>query len=209
MVADTDTGTVSVGVIPPLGVASRLQVPEHLLRALPAIGRFLLETPHYQMGQGGGNRLAVRRDGLGSLGDVRHEHHLGASSCKGRGSCEQFVGHGPEGVDVRPVIDVLRSFRLLGRHVGGCPQGHTDGRELMPSGGVAHGLGHAEVGHQSVATAEHDIVGLDVAVDHPLVVCVRQRVDHVSENPNGLADGSSPSRTIRSLSDSPSIYGRT
>jgi hypothetical protein len=37
--------------------------------------------------------------------------------------------------------------------------------------------------------AEHDVVGFDVAMDDAARVCIRQRIDQLSEEPHGIADG--------------------
>ncbi len=52
--------------------------------------------------------------------------------------------------------------------------------------GFADRLGHAEIRHQGMATLEHDVVGLDVAVDDLVRVRIGQRVDDVAKQPHRL-----------------------
>ena len=125
-------------------------------------------------------------NGLRRLGHVRHQHHLWALAHERRPAREQLVGQRPHRVDVRPVIDVVGRFRLLGRHVGGRSEGHTHRGELVPPRGFAHGLGDPEVRHERVPAAQHDVVGLDVTVHDAMIVRMRQSVHDVSEDANRL-----------------------
>ena len=95
--------------------------------------------------------------------------------------------------------------RLLRRHVGRRAERDARGGELLPPGGLAHRLGHAEVGHQGVPAGEHHVVRLDVAVHHARRVRVGQRVGHLEQDPDRVVrSGSSPWRASRARSDSPS-----
>ena len=72
--------------------------------------------------------------------------------------------------------------RLFRRHVTRRAEGHAGGGQLLAAGSLAHRLGHAEVGHQGVASGEHHVVGLDVSVHHALAVRVGQRVHHLDQD---------------------------
>ena len=80
---------------------------------------------------------------------------------------------------------------------------------LLAAGGLAHRLGHAEIGDQRVPAGEHHVLGLDVAVHHAVLVRVSQRVRHVVQQPHRVADRELASSGRRSRSDSPSTYGMT
>ena len=71
------------------------------------------------------------------------------------------------------MVDVGLAHGLLRRHVVRRADGQAHGGELLAPRG-AHRLGHAEVGDQGVALGDQDVVGLDVAVDDPPPVRVRQ-----------------------------------
>ena len=163
-------------------------MPQHLLRALPAVRGLLLQAAHDQVSQRRWGGAAVLGNGLRRLGHVCHKRHLWALAHERRPAREQLVGQRPHGVDIGPVIDVFRRFRLLGRHIGWGPQSHAYGRELVASRGLAHRFGDAEVGHQCVATAEHDVIRFDVAVDHAVLVRVGQGIHNVSKDADRLAD---------------------
>ena len=71
---------------------------------------------------------------------------------------------------------------LLGGHVGRRTECHARGGELLAAGGFADGFGHTEIHHQRMTPRDHDVVGLDVAMDHSLLVRVRQSVYHFAKN---------------------------
>jgi hypothetical protein len=164
-------------------------VHEQLLGLLPAVGGLLLQAAHDDGAQLRGNRGALLGDGLGRLGDVGAEDLLGAAAGEGRAAREQLVPQGAHGVDVGPVVDVLVCGRLLRCHVGGRAQGDAGGGELVPARGIAHGLGHPEVGDPGMAAAEQDVVGLDVPVHHAHGVGRGQGVHHLLEDLRCLWDG--------------------
>ncbi len=92
-------------------------------------------------------------------------------------SHEGLVGQHAEAVEVAPPVDALGAG-LLGTHVMGSPDGHAGARQL----GAAPRLGDAEVGdHALPELIEHDVVGLDIAVDDAPLVGVSQRAPHVAE----------------------------
>ena len=69
--------------------------------------------------------------------------------------------------------------------------------------------GDAEVHHHRVPAGEHDVLRLDVAVNHTCPVRDGERLGDLAQEPHGLVHRNSPERAIRSRSVSPSTYGIT
>ncbi len=84
------------------------------------------------------------------------------------------------------MVYVWIGHRLLGRHVSRRADRHPHRGHHVAAGSVAHRLGHAEIGHQRMTLREHHVVRLDVAVHHPQLVRMRQRVDHLGDEPHRL-----------------------
>ena len=93
---------------------------------------------------------------------------------------QEFIGHRTHGVDVGPVVGIGICRCLLGGHVGRRTECHARGGKLLTAGGFADGFGHTEVHHQRMTARDHDVVGLDVAMDHSLLV--RQSVYDLAKN---------------------------
>ena len=103
---------------------------------------------------------------------------------------EHLEQHAAERVDVGAGIDIGEPARLLGRHVARGPdrdprRGHqVVGLEVVGQHLVvlaAH-LRHAPVEHVGLAeVAEHDVLGLEVAVHDPVRVGELDREAHVRE----------------------------
>ena len=113
-------------------------------------------------------RLRLGADVLECDGDRRlaGERHLPG---------EQLVEDDAERVEVGACVDPL-ALRLLGRQVGGGAE-HRGGRGHRL---VAHRARDAEVGHlHRAVVGEHDVAGLDVAVDEQVLVRVGERTAHV------------------------------
>ena len=104
---------------------------------------------------------------------------------------QELVGDDSGGVEVGARVDVLAE-RLLGRHVVGGPERDAGlGQRVAGAAGlglgVAHQLGDAEVEElddvallvRGAGVDEHDVVGLEIAVDDALAVRVRQRLQHL------------------------------
>ena len=118
-----------------------------------------------------------------------------------RGVADQdAVEDRPEAVDVARRPDPVEVARgLLGAHVPGCPDdgagaghrrvGRRPGRRVglgrvVAGAGVAEDLGDPPVDDQGLAErAEHDVRGLEVAVDDPPAVGVGDRVAGVDDAP--------------------------
>lgn len=150
-------------------------------------------------GNGGGNarevdRLVQRR--ADDLGDrVAGER---------RAAGEQFVKHAAEGEDIGALID-LAAPGLLGAHVsagahdladhGGrvVALGRSDGRRERGGGidlRVIDGSRKAEIEHLHPAIrSEHDVAGLEIAVDDSLLVGDGESRGDLSGERKGLRDG--------------------
>ncbi len=77
--------------------------------------------------------------------------------------------------------------RLLRRHVCRSSQRHALRGEVVPPCGLAHRLRHPEVRHQRMTARQHDVLGLQVPVHHPVRVGLGEGVRHVPQDPHYLA----------------------
>ena len=106
-------------------------------------------------------------------------------------AAQHLVEHDPKTVDVRASVDAVRFPRdLFRRHVARRP-GHE--AELLPA---RPGLvePEAEVDeHRMLFRREDDVDWLDVAMDRPLAVGVRERIGDRGDNAGGIQ----PSRPVR------------
>ena len=84
------------------------------------------------------------------------------------------------------MIDARIGGHLLGRHVGRRAERHAGAGQPLSAGGVAHRLGDAEIHHQRVAVGEEDVLRLDVAVHHPGLVSLGERVGDLPGQPDDL-----------------------
>ena len=160
-------------------------------------------------------RVPVRRLLGHALGDRAHEllghfghqlahraralHHLleedrpGALAFERHRAGEHVIAHHRQRVLVGPVIDVRVAAGLLGAHVVRGADDRSRRGERGVGGGV-HDLRDAEV-HQQHAPClalEHDVLGLDVAVDHAGLVCRLERPRGFHHDPLGFADRPAP-----------------
>jgi hypothetical protein len=83
--------------------------------------------------------------------------------------------HHTEAIDVTSAIDVALAGRLFWTHVGRRSHRHADLRRLLLRSD-AQCFRDPEVGHDRVTARQHDVLGLDVAMEHALAVRVRQSV---------------------------------
>ena len=100
----------------------------------------------------------------------------------GRAAREHGVDEHADGVEVRTVV-YLAPIDLLGTHVGGGAHVHL----LVDGVGLRHDLRDTEVHHLHVAVVlDHDVRGLDVAVDNALGVGVGEGVEDFADDGVGL-----------------------
>ena len=142
----------------------RQRPPDRLVHAVRHVG------PH---------RPRARR----RLGEPPDQHRLHGGAGERRLAGQHLVQHGGERVDVGARVERLVARRLLGAHVGRRPDHEPGVGQLL----VARALqrpSDAEVGDQRVAVPrEQQVLGLDVPVDHAVLVGVLQRLRRLARDP--------------------------
>ena len=193
--------------------------PAGVLVPVRAIVRERLVDDRRELGRHTGCDLAQRRGW--TLGSCTH-HLAGNLRVVRRPACEQVIQRRAERVDVAAFVDG-RAAELLGRHEAGGAE-HDPGARLerlvvvehdlcgrrlraatlarlgaaaLRLVGLADRLGEAPVDHDRLARiADEDVRRLDVAMDDPALVCVRDRVRrgddvrHQRETPGDLGSRS-------------------
>ena len=167
----------------------RLELRQHVVRALPPIGWVLLQAAHDQLAQGGGDGLPVQGHGLRRDVDVGGEHRLRGGGVEGQFAAEHLIRQDADRVQVGPVIDVGIRGRLFGRHVGGRAQGNAERRERGLTARGAHRLSHAEVRDHGVLAGYEHVVRFDVPVHDALGVSIGEGVHDVAQDSYHLGDG--------------------
>ncbi len=163
---------------------------------LEAIGRQLCQRAQQRRLDLGGDlgALPPRRSRL--LGHVLRHHGRDRLGLERRASDEHVVEHAPERVDVGASVDRLAAA-LLGRHVGRRAEHRAPERRRRGVRASAPlQLCDPEVEHlgdrAAVRLFEHDVVGLEVAVDHARFVGrVNGRAD-LSHQGDGAIDRQPP-----------------
>ena len=144
-------------------------------------------------------------------------HHIRGRFARERPAAgRHFVQHAPEAEDVRPRVDRLAAH-LLGRHVTDRPEDHARAaRWRWSTVCVAAGsrrvlLGESEVQHLDAAVAgdQHDVLGLEVAVDDAERVGGRDAFRCLRGDVEQLADGDGAALDHRSAAISPSTSSET
>ena len=134
------------------------------------------------------------RDGRPDLGDrprlrremlVNHALHRGPRERRLPG--QHLVQDAAQRVEVAAAVQIALPGRLLGAHVRGCADRDAGVGQPIAARGV-HGARDAEVRDHRVPALEHDVLGLDVPVDHPAGVRVRQGVGHLPRQRHGLLE---------------------
>ena len=99
---------------------------------------------------------------------------------------QEVVQRDPQRVDVGASIDVLRVASLLGSHVVRCAEARAALRHRQVFVGR---FGETEVGHFDLALGRHHhVVGLDVAMNHALVVSDLQSLRTAQRDVQCIAD---------------------
>ncbi len=104
---------------------------------------------------------------------------------------QHLVQHAAQGELVGTVVDPLVARRLLGAHVGGGPDGHSGGGELLASGG-GHRARDPEVRDVYATLLEQDVARLDVTVHHAVTVRGLEGLAHLLGDGKRVVDGELP-----------------
>ena len=135
-------------------------------------------------------RVGPRRQRRHRLADVVHHHRQRVALDPERDLAgQQLEGDHAGLVEVRPRTHLGR-HRLLGRHVGGRADRRAGRREHLLGDDLLVGLGDPEVRDLHAAVRGHEqVLGLDVAVDDPLGLRVRERGEQAVEHAHHLRQG--------------------
>jgi hypothetical protein len=135
----------------------------------------------------GKSRLHGPQPGRAFVQPSDHERQ-GSSAAEGRRPSEGFEQDAAQAVDVAAPIEIRLAGRLLGAHVhGATDDGPGVGQPPAPAGG--RGPSDPKVGNDRVALFEQDVLGLDVAVDHPVAVGIVERVGYLAREVDSLGGG--------------------
>ena len=153
-----------------------LEIGPHLLGRLVAVRRVLREcTQDHGVEIGGHVRVELRR-GHGLLEHLLRGDRDGRVAEERRPAGDHLVHHAPERVEVRTRVDRL-ALGLLRRQVR---RGAEDRGRLRDRVGGRRDPRDAEVRDLHLATrVQHDVAGLDVAMDHSPGVCGLERLAHI------------------------------
>ena len=154
------------------------ELEEQVARALPALVGVLGQAPCHEMVELRGAPRLERGRGR-RLGREDRRDQVRLASIEGPLVRQHLVQHGPEGEDVAAGVGFL-PLQLLRRHVGqGSQQGAFGGESI--GGGRAGGqhvfgplLGQAEIEQLRSGRGQHDVGGLEIAVDDPRPMRVGQ-----------------------------------
>ncbi len=132
-------------------------------------------------------RALDRRDRV--LGEVLREDRHRRRSVEGKLPRERAIHDGAERIDVAPRVDLF-ALHLLGRHEIGRTDDRSLARELVELRTFTE-LREAEVEDLRevgivARPRDHDVLGLDVAVDDALQVRLRERVAHLDHDAREL-----------------------
>ena len=106
---------------------------------------------------------------------------------------EQLVGKTAKGVDVRPLVSTAITRHLLGRHIRrGANREARPGKRSAGDARRVTGLRDldrlrdSEVRHHRGAPGKQDVVGLDVAMNDAVRMCIRERARNVAKEVDDL-----------------------
>ena len=102
-------------------------------------------------------------------------------STERRSTHQHLVRHTSERIEVASRIDGV-SVCLLRAHVQRRPQHHPGLRQLC-SPRLIHGVSDPEVCYDRSAVLEKNVLGLDVTMNHPVVMRVTQRIGNFAHDP--------------------------
>ena len=152
----------------------RGQSPGEVGGCLKAVRGRLGEGPQDGLLHRCGDGLPELAERARRLGQAAGHGGLRSRTRERRLAGEHLIENGCQRVDVRPCIYVARAEGLLGAHV--CRRAHCHARFGQLVVTPRQRSRDAEVGHQCTAVlGEEDILRLDVAVHHTMLVGVFQR----------------------------------
>ena len=135
-----------------------------------------------------GHRAPLRGDVRGLFRQHLGHDRLRRGTGERRLSYHHLVEHGAQGVHVAACVQLPVAHGLLGTHVVRRPDRQSRLREPRAAC-LAHRKRDPEVRNQGLAVVQQHVLGLDVAVDHPVSVRVIQCRRHRLGDFEGVADG--------------------
>src|ERR1051326_4450614 len=175
------------------------QIEAQLEQALGELRRGLPAIPNALAHRLFDDLVQRERDGVGQRRrvalDDRGEDVERRLADERRVAGEHLVEHDADGVDVGARVDDRLAAHLFGREV--VERAGERAGAVQRIGGVAAAgeRGHAEVEdfHAAVAT-QHDVLGLDVAMNDPRLVRRGERARYAQRNLDGLGEWQRPAR---------------
>ena len=161
-----------------IGVQRVQHFPRGSIAVLRQLGHRLFGDLHQR-------RRDLRRDlmqGTGLVRDLLDGHLHSVCRIKGQMAGQHLVHHDTHGVDVAGAVGLV-SLGLLGADIMHTAHGFAvEGRIVRP--GNAR---NAEIHHAQLAVVQqHDVLGLDVPVHHPVGVGVFQRLEDLGDEMHRL-----------------------
>ena len=148
-------------------------------RGRVAVGRDLRERAQHRTLYRVGNRAPHDRRRRHHVQRVARDDRLSGGARERRLAHQHLVHDAREAVFVAAPVDFVRASGLLGAHVRRRPEDGAGLGEVPALSRRAHRAGDTEVRHHGRAARQHDVLGLDVAVHHPVAVRVGQRARHL------------------------------
>ena len=168
-----------------------LQGRDHLAGALKAVLWALLQQAHHDLREIVGRIRTTQRHRHRHLGEMLHQQRRCGAAGERRFARQHLVGHDAQRIEIAARIEITITGRLFRRHVRGRADRHTRGGQTRRLATVARGTGNTEVGDQrpAVDTIQQNVVGLDIAMNHPARVRKRQRIGHFEQPAAYVIDG--------------------
>ena len=118
--------------------------------------------------------VALGHERARALGHDPCHHCLRGGAGERRLGGEHLVQHGAQGVDVGTGGDLALAHGLLGAHVVRRAERHA-GLGHSATARRGHGKRDTKIGDQRLAVVDQNVLGLDVAMDHPVAMGVVER----------------------------------
>ena len=174
-----DCGCLAAGARACGGEVDRAQRKGQVAGRVEAAVGLLLQTMGHDLAQ---RRHDVFRQLRRIVAQNRSHHFDAGLAFEGRAPCQAFVQHHAETEDIAALVHRLAAH-LFGRHVPGRSQDGARGGAGERLAGIAfagHLLGEAEIQDLGAPVmGEHDVLGLEVAVDDGSGVSGGQPIGHL------------------------------